>query len=197
VDQQKFYIVVTIAAAVIALSFVIQAAVMIFILGAVRRLTALASQFQAKAEPILVKVGPVLEQVQGTVSNVKVTVDRISGQTKEAFDKLTLETRAIAAAVSVSSQEIVGLAKKQALQLSETLDLTNTTLQRQVTEIDALLLRTQNRIEDTTVEVQSTVLEPVRELSAMLVGLRRMIEALFGRDRKPIDRAYQDEEMFI
>lgn len=196
-DQQKFYIVVTIAAAVIALSFVIQAAVMIFILGAVRRLTALASQFQAKAEPILVKVGPVLEQVQGTVSNVKVTVDRISGQTKEAFDKLTLETRAIAAAVSVSSQEIVGLAKKQALQLSETLDLTNTTLQRQVTEIDALLLRTQNRIEDTTVEVQSTVLEPVRELSAMLVGLRRMIEALFGRDRKPIDRAYQDEEMFI
>jgi hypothetical protein len=197
VDQQKFYIVVTIAAAVIALSFVIQATAMLFILGSIRRLSRMVASVQAKAEPVITKVGPVIDQVQATVTGVKVTVDRIGTQSRDAFDKLTVETRAIAAAVSVSSQQIVSLAKKQAEQLSQTLDLTNSTLQRQVVEIDALLLRTQNRIENTTVEVQSTVLQPMRELSALLVGLRRMIESLFGRDRKPIDQAYQDEEMFI
>ena len=138
-----------------------------------------------------------IDQVQATVSGVKVTVDKIGTQSRDAFDKLTVETRAIAAAVSVSSQQIVGLAKKQAEQISQTLDLTNSTLQKQVVEIDSLLLRTQNRIENTSVEVQATVLQPMRELSALLVGLKRMIEALFGRDRKPIDQAYQDEEMFI
>ena len=49
----------------------------------------------------------------------------------------------------------------------------------------------------TTIEVQTGVLQPMRELSALLVGLGRTIEMLFGRNRKPIDRAYQDEEMFI
>jgi len=197
VDQQKFQLVLTIAAIVIAVSFLVQATAMIFIFGAVRKLTAMAAALQAKAEPILAKVVPVTEQVQATMAGVRVTVDRISTQTKDAFDKLTVETRAVASSFSVSSQEILTLAKKQAQQLSDTMDLTNSTLQRQVVEIDALLLRAQNRIENTTIEVQTTVLQPMRELSALLAGLKRMIEALFGRDRKPIDRAYQDEEMFI
>ena len=196
-DQQKFQLVLTIAAIVIAVSFLVQATAMIFIFGAVRKLTAMAAALQAKAEPILAKVVPVTEQVQATMAGVRVTVDRISTQTKDAFDKLTVETRAVASSFSVSSQEILTLAKKQAQQLSDTMDLTNSTLQRQVVEIDALLLRAQNRIENTTIEVQTTVLQPMRELSALLAGLKRMIEALFGRDRKPIDRAYQDEEMFI
>jgi hypothetical protein len=69
-------------------------------------------------------------------------------------------------------------------------------MQRQVLEIDSLLTRTQHRIDDTSHEVQTTVLEPIREVSALLVGLRRTIEAIFSR-RKSIDQAYQDEEMFI
>jgi hypothetical protein len=70
-------------------------------------------------------------------------------------------------------------------------------MQRQVGEIDGLLTRTQDRVETTTVEVQTTVLQPLREVSALLVGLKRTIEMLFGRERKSIDQAYQDEEMFI
>ena len=196
-DQQKFYIVMTIAAAVITLSFIVQAAMFMFIYGAIKRLTGIAASVQAKAEPLIVKAGPMLDQVQDTISTVRISVEKISAQTKDAFDKVTLETRAVAAAVSASSQEISRLAQHQAEQISQTLDYTSATVQRQVSELDALLVRTQDRFEDTSKEVQATVLQPMRELSALLVGLRRILETLFGRNRKTIDQAYQDEELFI
>jgi hypothetical protein len=196
-DQNTFHLVVAIAAVVISLSFIIQAFMFGFIYRALKRLTATAASLQAKAEPVIDKVGPVIDQVQGTIVTVKATVEKISVQTREAFEKVSVETKAVAAAISVSSQEISHLARQQAVQLSETLDLTTSTLQRQVAELDHLVTRTQQRIEGTTIEVQTTVLEPIREVSALLSGVRRMLEALFSRDRKPIDKAYQDEELFI
>jgi methyl-accepting chemotaxis protein len=197
VNQQNFYIVMTVAAAVIVVCFIVQAAMFMFIYGAIKKLTGIASSVQAKAEPLIAKVGPVIDQVQGTITTVKDSVEKISAQTKDAFEKVTSESRAVAAAVAASSTEISRLAQHQAEQLSQTLDYTTTTIQRQVTELDGLLIRTHDRFDDTTREVQASVLEPMRELSAMLVGLRRMLETLFGRHRKPIDQAYQDEELFI
>lgn len=196
-NQQNFYIVMTVAAAVIVVSFIVQAAMFMFIYSAIKKLTGIASSIQAKAEPLIAKAGPVVDQVQGTITIVKDSVEKISTQTKDAFEKVTIESRAVAAAVAASSQEISRLAQHQAEQLSQTLDYTTTTIQRQVTELDSLLIRTHDRFDDTTREVQATVLEPMRELSAMLVGFRRMLETLFGRHRKPIDQAYQDEELFI
>ena len=196
-DQQKFYIVMTVAAAVIALSFIVQMTMFLFIYGAIKKLTEIASSLQTKAEPLIAKAGPVIDQVQGTISTVKDSVERISFQAKDAFEKVTVESRAVAAAVSVSTQEITKLALHQAEQISQTIDYSTATLQSQITELDSLLVRTQDRFEDTTKEVQATVLQPMREVSALLVGLRRILETLFGRHRKSIDQAYQDEELFI
>jgi ABC-type transporter Mla subunit MlaD len=197
VDQHTFYIVMTVAAAVIVMSFIVQAAMFMFVYGAIKRLTGIATSVQARVEPLIAKAAPVIDQIQGTIGTVKESVEKISSQAKDAFDKVTVETRAVAAAVSASSMEISKLAQHQAEQISQTLDHTTTTIQRQVNELDGLLVRTQDRFEDTTREVQITVLQPMRELSAMLVGLRRILETLFGRHSKPIDQAYQDEELFI
>ena len=203
-DQQTFYTVVAVAAGIITLSFIIQAVVILFVYGQIKKLIAVAISVQnkvepviARAEPLIDKVGPVVDQVQGTITTVRGAVDKIGSQAKETFEKVTVETRAVAAAISASSQEITGLARHQAQQISETLDLTTSTLQRQVMELDILLSRTQDRIEATTVEVQTTVVEPIREVSALLVGVKKAIDTLFLRDRKQIDQAYQDEEMFI
>jgi F0F1-type ATP synthase membrane subunit b/b' len=172
-------------------------AMFIGIYVAVKKLTRVATSLQQKADPVIAKVTPLVEQAQSTVANVRATVEKISAQVKETLDKVTVETRAITAAVSTSSQEIVGLARQQAQQLSSTLDHTNATLQRQITELDGLLARTQGRFEDATVEVQTTLLQPLRDLSALIIGLKRTLDSLFRRDRKQIDQAYQDEEMFI
>ena len=196
-EQNTFNMVVAIAAIIVALSFVVQACMFAFTYRSVRKLSATAASVQEKAEPIIEKMGPVLDQIQGTIVTVKGAVDKVAVQAMDAFEKVTVETRAVAAAISVTSQEISGLALHQATQISETMDQATSTLARQVAELDQLVTRTQRRIEGTTIEVQETVLEPIREVSALLNGLKRMLEVLFHRGRKPIDQAYQDEELFI
>ncbi|HXG67858.1 MAG TPA: hypothetical protein VNO70_22350 [Blastocatellia bacterium] len=185
-DQQTFYIVVAVAAVVITLSFIVQAAAFVFIYMRVKQISGVASSLQAKVEPVIAKAEPVLAKVGPVID-----------QAKETFDRVSAETRAVAAAVSASSKEITELARRQAQQIGQTIDHTTATLNRQVTELDRLLVRTQDRIEYTTLEVQSTLLDPVREVSALLAGVKRTLEVLFNRERKQIDKAYQDEEMFI
>ena len=183
-DQHLFNIVVAAAAVIIALSFVIQAFVFLRISSSLRNLVKIGKDIQSKIEPVL-------SQVNATVSVVKTTVEKVGAQARDSFDKISTETRAVSAAISASSREIVELAKHQAVQFS------NAVLERQVTDLDRLLTRTQTRVEDTTLEFQSTLVRPIRELSALISGIRRMIETLFNRDRKDIDSAYQDEELFI
>jgi ABC-type transporter Mla subunit MlaD len=174
-----------------------QTALVLFIYRGVKKLNSTAAELETRVTPIIDKVGPLVDQVQGTVTTVKTTVDKISVHAKDTFEKVTVETRAVASAIAATSQEITNLAMHQAEQFSGTLDQTSTALQRQVTDLERLMARTQRRIEDTTIEVQSTVLDPIREVSALLVGLKRLIETLLPRHRKQIDKAYQDEEMFI
>ena len=82
-DQRTFYIVVTVATAVITLSFIIQMAMMIGIARAVKKLTAVAEGLQQKVEPIIAKVEPLVDQVQGTITNVRGAVDKLTAQATE------------------------------------------------------------------------------------------------------------------
>jgi hypothetical protein len=196
-DQHTFYLIIAVAAIVVTLSIIVQALMFINIYAKMKKLTEIASSLQAKAEPALTKLEPLVVQVQTVTSNLSGSVESIGVQAKETFDKVAVEARAIAAAVSVTSREIAGLARHQAEEVSGTLDLTNAALQRQVKDLDRLLARTQERIELTTTEVQATILNPVRELVALIAGIKRTIDVLFARDRKALDKAYPDEEMFI
>jgi len=196
-SQQTFDMIVAAAAIVVALSFAIQAAVFIRMFGYVKRLTQMVAAFQAKVDPVVSKVEPVIAQVETTVTKLKDAVDSIGGQARDTFEKITVETRAVAAAISTTSREIAALAFKEAEHLSKTVEHSTEVLDRQVTELDRLLTRTQGRIEYTTSEVQATILTPVRELSALVAGIRRALEIIFRQERKEIDRAYQDEELFI
>ena len=189
-DQNTFNTVVAVAAIVIALSFVIQALVFLRINSSLKTLIRIAQELQAKVEPVLT-------QAHATVSAVKNTVEKVGAQARESFDKIAIETRAVSAAIAVSSREIVEMARHQAVQFSNTLDQSNSMLERQVNDLDRLLTRTQVRVEDTTLEFQTTLVRPLRELSALIAGIRKMIDTLFNRGRKEIDHAYQDEEMFI
>jgi hypothetical protein len=196
-DQHTFYLVVGIAAIVGTFSLIVQAIMFVSISAKVKKLTEIAGALQTKVEPALAKLEPVADQVQSLTASLSRTVESIGSQAKDTFDKVSIETRAIAAAVSVTSREIAALARHQAEEVSGTLDLTTSTLQRQVTDLDHLLARTQERIEYTTTQVQTTILTPVKELVALIAGIKRTIDVLFAHDRKTIDKAYPDEEMFI
>ena len=196
-EQHTFYLVTGVAAVVITVSFIIQAFMFVSMYAEIKKLTKIASSIQAKLEPALTRLEPLMTQVQSVTTNVAGAVDSISSQAKDTFNKVSVEARAIAAAVSVTSREIAGLARHQAEEVSTTLDMTTSALQRQVKDLDRLLSRTQERIDYTTAEVQATVLTPVKELVALIAGIKRTIDVLFSHDRKAIDKAYPDEEMFI
>jgi hypothetical protein len=54
-----------------------------------------------------------------------------------------------------------------------------------------------DQFERTTILVQQSVLGPAREFSYLMFGLRRAMEVLLTGKRLPVNRAYQDEELFI
>ena len=189
-DQNTFHVVLTVAAVVITLSFLAQAVMFVYINSNMRKLNQTATALQTKVEPVI-------DQVQGTITTVRGAAEKISTEAKEVFDNLALESRAIAAAISTSTREIAEIARHHAEQFSGTLEDSNLMIQRQVSDLDRLLTRTQVRIEDTTIEVQTSVLKPLRELAAVVIGVRRTVDVLLNRSRKQVDQAYQDEEMFI
>jgi len=100
-NQQTFEYIVAGAAVVITLSFLIQAAMMIGVYSSVKKLNKTAELLQARAVPIINKMEPVVLQVQTTVNTVGATIDKISSQALDTFDKVAVEARAISAAVSI------------------------------------------------------------------------------------------------
>ena len=57
--------------------------------------------------------------------------------------------------------------------------------------------RTHMQVVNTTDFVQAKIVEPAREIAAIMAGVRKGLEVLFAPPPKQIDRAYQDDEMFI
>jgi hypothetical protein len=64
-------------------------------------------------------------------------------------------------------------------------------------QVHHTLTEVTDRFEITTQIVQQRILEPAREFSYVMYGVRRALEALMAGNRLPVDRVYQDEEMFI
>jgi hypothetical protein len=57
--------------------------------------------------------------------------------------------------------------------------------------------RTHKQVALTTDFVQSKVIEPARELAAIMAGFRRGLEVLVAPVPKPINQTYGEDEMFI
>ena len=196
-SQETFQTIVAIAAVAVALSFLIQTVMLMVIYSSLNKLRQTAAAMQAKLDPILSKAEPMMAQAETSVANLTGAMDKISTQAQETFDKVALETRAVAVAVSVSSQEIAKMAVTQAGQVSETIELSTSILQHRITDLDNLIAKTHHRIEQTSTDIQSAIVNPLRELSAVIIGIRRTLEVFSHRDRRRIDQAYQDEELFI
>jgi hypothetical protein len=59
------------------------------------------------------------------------------------------------------------------------------------------LARSTDKFQRTADIVQHSVLEPAREFSYLMAGVRRAVEVLTAGKSLPVNRVYQDEEMFI
>ena len=57
--------------------------------------------------------------------------------------------------------------------------------------------RTHTQVTSTADFVQAKVIEPAREIAAIMAGVRKGLEVLFAPAPKQLDRVYVEDEMFI
>ena len=57
--------------------------------------------------------------------------------------------------------------------------------------------RTHLQVTNTTEFVQKKIVEPAREIAAVMAGVKKGLEVLFAPSPKQVDRVYVEDEMFI
>lgn len=162
--------------ALIAVAILIQVGMLYGIFQALSRLnrqvTAARESFETSKEPILKDVKALLGQSIELVSNL----NRISSD----FSKISLTARS-------QVDKLDGL-------VSETADMARHHVQR----LDGIVGDAISHIEHTSRVVQENILAPVREVSAVIKGVKIGLDYLTSKRRPAtVDKATQDEAMFI
>jgi len=153
-----------------------------------RKLVALAERagtLQTRAELLITNTEPVLKLAHS-----------LMGELKEASGYFAQGAEHISA--------IAEMAKDEAAEIRNLLGDTTAMARREVERAQDKVEKVQDTLaiaadqfQRTTVMVQHSVLEPAREFSYVMSGLRRAMAVMFAGSRLPVNQAYQDEEMFI
>jgi len=170
---------------IIAASFLVIAIAMIAIATFVSRAVKSVNRMEEKMEPLLERVTAMSEQgkqvaVQGKLIAEQFTA--VSGHLSTA----TLHFSESLAIVKSELSELRALVSDTAVEARDKVELVSRTIDR-----------TQKQVALTTDFVQSKVIEPAREIAAIMAGFRRGLEVLVAPMPKPINQTYSEDEMFI
>ena len=170
---------------IIAASFIVIAIAMVAIAVFVNRAVRSVNRMEAKMEPLLERVTAISEQgkqvaVQGKLIAEQFTA--VSGHLATASAHLSDSLSIIKSEVS----ELKTLVSDTAVEARDKVELVSRTIDR-----------TQKQVVLTTDFIQSRVIEPARELAAIMAGFRRGLEVLVAPMPKPINQTYAEDEMFI
>ena len=114
-----------------------------------------------------------------------------------AIAALLAEARPIVRAIATTTNELTDMVHLQALEVRGLLRDTVLVLRNKVEQLDELVTRTTERVDETTATIQRQILEPVREIHYVMAAVRRAAGVLLSGRKRSVDRAYQDEELFI
>lgn len=167
-----------IASIIIAVCFIIMAVALIAIALTVKKVTETVSRVEEKVEPLIGKVNVIGEQGK----QISMQFHEISGHLSTASKNFSESTALIKQEVA----ELKTLVGHTALVARDKVDLVNRTIDR-----------TQHQVVTTTDFIQQKVVEPAREIAAVMAGVRKGLEVLFAPSPKQIDRVYTEDEMFI
>lgn len=166
----------------------VQVAVFVGLYYLARRLVTVveqAGQLQTRAEYLLNNTEPVVKLAHHLMTDLKEAsghfvqgAEHINAIAEMAKDEAA-EIKTLLGDTTAHARREVEKAKKQVEKVQDTLALAT------------------DEFEKTTALVQHSVLGPAREFSYVMYGVRRAMEVLMAGKRLPVDRAYQDEEMFI
>ncbi|HKP70012.1 MAG TPA: hypothetical protein VJV05_12060 [Pyrinomonadaceae bacterium] len=167
-----------ISSIVIAVCFIVMAVGVIAIAVIVRRVVKTVNRLEERFDPLIAKVNAM--SVQGKEISVHFT---------EVSANLSTATRHLA--------ESTELIKEEVAELRLLVGETAVTAKNKVAMVSKTIDRTHDQVVDTTEFVQQKIVEPAREVAAIMAGVKKALEVLFAPAPKQLDRAYLEDEMFI
>jgi len=170
---------------VIALSFIIIAIAMVAIAVFVNRAVKSVGRLEEKMEPLIERVTVVSEQGK-----------QIAVQGKFIAEQFTAVSGHLATA-TMHFSESLAIIKGEVSELKALVSNTAVEARDKVELVSRTIDRTHLQVLQTTDFIQSKVIEPARELAAIMAGFRRGLEVLVAPMPKPINQTYGEDEMFI
>lgn len=175
-DNPQFWMMI--ASIIIAICFIVMAIALIAIALTVKKVVATVRNVEAKVNPLITKVNAIGEQGK-----------LISMQFNEISENLSIATKYFA--------ESAGLIREEVAELKQLVGQTAIVAKDKVELVSETIDRTQMQVISTTDFIQRKIVEPAREIAAIMAGVRKGLEVLFAPAPKQIDRVYMDDEMFI
>ena len=176
INEPQFWMMVS--SIVIAICFIVMAIALIAIALTVKKVVNTVSRVEEKIEPLIKQVNAI--SVQGKEISVQFT--EISGNLSTATKYFS---------------ESAGLIKEEVSELKQLVGMTAAEAKDKVALVSRTIDRTQLQVTTTTDFIQQKVVEPAREIAAVMAGVKKGLEVLFAPAPKQLDRVYQEDEMFI
>jgi methyl-accepting chemotaxis protein len=170
---------IMIASIIIAICFVVMAISLVAIAMIVRKVVGTVNRLEDKVNPLIAKVNLIGDQGK----EIAVQFTEVSGHLSTATKHLS---------------ESVGLVKEEVVELKALVGQTALVARDKVEMVSRTIDRTQNQVITTTDYINTKVVEPAREIAAVMAGVKKGLEVLFApAPRHQLDRVYNDDEMFI
>ena len=180
VDDPAFWVLVFVA----AMFFIIAVAAIAMALT-IRRAVQTIGKLERRAEPLLDRVALLSEQVK-----------EIAAQGKEVAEQVTLMSTHLATA-SVHFSESSALIKEEVRDLKQLVGYTAVAARDKVDQMSVTIDEAQRQFSATSLFIHTKLVEPAREIAAIMAGVRRGLEVLVSPAPKQIDQTYGEDELFI
>ncbi|HEV2912098.1 MAG TPA: hypothetical protein VGX92_02170 [Pyrinomonadaceae bacterium] len=170
---------------IVAVSFLVIAFAMVAMTVFVSRVVQTVSRLEQRVEPLMRKMTELSEQGK-----------QVAAQGKEIAEQFSVMSGHLSTA-TMHFSESAALIKDEMRELKLLVGETSVKARDKVDLISRSIDRTHHQVFSTTTFIRDRVIEPARELAAIMAGFRRGLEVLVAPAPKPINQTYADEEMFI
>jgi hypothetical protein len=171
VVDQSIYVFVILTAIFIALQFGVLAGVFLSIRKIAFNVERMRTEVEQRVQPALADFREVLAEAKYVLQNVRGASENIASITETV--------------------------KFQVERVNAVIEETTDRAHVQISRADEVVADAIQKMEATSAIVQENVLAPIREVSAIIRGVRGGLHFLFARRRNSVDQVHQDEELFI
>jgi uncharacterized protein YoxC len=170
---------------VVAVSFVVIAAAALYVAALAARAVRAVRSVESRVGPLAERVGALAEQAQA-----------IAAQGREVAEQVAIMSGHLSTA-TLHFSESMALIRGEVAELKEVVSLSAETARDKVEKISHSIDQTHEQLMVTTNYVTSRIINPAREIAAIMAGVRRGLEVMLAPAPKQINESYAEEEMFI